>query len=294
MIRIIIFFIMVLIVLNGCKINDADDRQYPDDPPNTFDKSPQWSPDGSKIVYTHIAQTLEEAEEKGSYQVWTMDNNGENNEFVTEGDLASWSPDGKHLSFEKGFQIFTYCFEEASLFQLTFEKKNYYPSWSPDGQKIIYDSNVNGSYEIWIMNKNGTDKICTEVKGRDPEWSPNGDKFAYDGMASDPERESDILVGNVEDYSSHFLTDHFKESYARYASWSPDGEEVVCSAYSPYPYLYIIKLDKTEYSFMVTRQEEKIRGEYPDWSPDGNKIVYSRQYIWVVNIDGSNNYQLTY
>ena len=31
---------------------------------------------------------------------------------------------------------------------------DYYPNWSPDGKKIVFESNMDGDYEIYVLNTN--------------------------------------------------------------------------------------------------------------------------------------------
>ena len=42
--------------------------------------------------------------------------------------------------------------------QVTSEGSNGHPTWSPDGQKIVYSSRRNGSTQIYTMDANGQNK----------------------------------------------------------------------------------------------------------------------------------------
>ena len=50
-----------------------------------------------------------------------------------------------------------------------------YPSWSPDGKKIVFESNRDGDEKIYVMNEDGSGlKRLTNNSAEDyaPHWSP--------------------------------------------------------------------------------------------------------------------------
>jgi Tol biopolymer transport system component len=49
------------------------------------------------------------------------------------------------------------------------------PSWSPDGNKIAFDSNRDGNYQIYIMNADGSNQTQLTHDSYDSKqavWSP--------------------------------------------------------------------------------------------------------------------------
>ena len=47
------------------------------------------------------------------------------------------------------------------------------PAWSPDGNRIAFESDRNGDWmdwEIFVMNADGTDVYSTGQKGDHPSW----------------------------------------------------------------------------------------------------------------------------
>jgi len=69
------------------------------------------------------------------------------------------SSDGEWMVFSWGKQIWKVKVNGDSLTQLTFSGENFYPRWSPDGKKIVFDSNrdaPHGENVIWMMNSDGS------------------------------------------------------------------------------------------------------------------------------------------
>ena len=68
-----------------------------------------------------------------------------------------------------------------------------FPHWSPDGKKIVYTSGLgggmwdnilgNGSYEIYLMNVDGSNRVqltdSPGVDNMDPRWSPDGTQIIF-------------------------------------------------------------------------------------------------------------------
>jgi hypothetical protein len=56
-----------------------------------------------------------------------------------------------------------------------------YPSWSPDGSKIAFASDRSGSWQIYVMNVDGSGVVQLTSGGNhiEPAWSPDGTKIAY-------------------------------------------------------------------------------------------------------------------
>jgi TolB protein len=63
-----------------------------------------------------------------------------------------------------------------------------FPTWSPDGTRIAFNSGRDGDPEVFVMNADGTQvRQLTDndaVDGR-PAWSPDGTRIAFDRSATE-------------------------------------------------------------------------------------------------------------
>jgi Tol biopolymer transport system component len=171
---------------------------------------PAWSPNGKKIVFVHSPGSRPDAD------LYVMDADGSNiaplAEDVPGGGAydPEWSPDGSKISFMNLTNepqlpdIWVINSDGSGQMNLTNDPdtteddsvSDQFPSWSPDGTKIAFDSTRDGQAEVYTMNPDGTDVMrltngerTTSVQ---PAWSPDGTKIAF---ASGPE----ILTIDVDD-----------------------------------------------------------------------------------------------
>jgi Tol biopolymer transport system component/DNA-binding winged helix-turn-helix (wHTH) protein len=160
------------------------------------DTMPAWSPDGSHIVFT--------SNRDGNYdlmQVYVMNVDGSNQHRIYYSNAMSqrptWSPDGRQIVFandkEEGrsgnFEIFAI---EPETIQpekrLTFRRRyDVAPSFSPDGSRLAFVSNLDGNWEIYIMGSDGSKLIRLTrdaAEDTDPSWSPDGKRIIFSSNRS--------------------------------------------------------------------------------------------------------------
>jgi TolB protein len=94
--------------------------------------------------------------------------------------------------------------------------------WSPDGSKLLYMSTSSGSYELWTMDTDGSNKKqLTEgayienylgQRGWDASWSPNGKQVVYVSASSENTKDSDIWIIDSNGSNGTKLTDNGKQN----------------------------------------------------------------------------------
>src|SRR3954452_7734468 len=100
------------------------------------------------------------------------------------------------------------------------------PAWSPDGNRIAFESLADGKRSIWVMQADGQGlRRLTEATGlaadSSPAWSPDGNRIAY---ASDRDGNSEIYAVGADGSDLRRLTSNTAND--GFPAWSPDGSKI--------------------------------------------------------------------
>jgi TolB protein len=152
-----------------------------------------------------------------------------------------------------------------------------WPTWSPDGRRIAFESDRGGNWDIWIINVDGsglTNLTRSPEVERFPAWSPDGKRLAF---TSDRSGNWDVWGLNVEqtlqgpgNSQPRNLTKN--PSRERYAMWSPDGTKIAFNTNRDgNQEIYVMNADGSN-PVNVSKSPESIEG-LADWSPDERRLV---------------------
>ena len=215
------------------------------------DTNPVWSPDGTRIVFmktifsppkpTNPRAFIMDADGGNIQPIVQLLSNGNTRPLQSFGPLA-WSLDGNHIAFtslglsgDLGSRIHVWEFSgdtaangystSASLSNAGLGDSDRFPTWSPDGTQIAFQSARDGDYDIYVMDANGGNvQQLTDDPGRDglPDWSPDGSRIAF---VSDRDGDNEIYVMDVNGGNIQQLTDNPGSDST--PDWSPDGTQIV-------------------------------------------------------------------
>lgn len=217
--------------------NDGSNPVQLTDGGGLFDFAPQWSPDGTKVLFVR-----EFAEFQAAFVI-NADGSGETQltpDTISVG-APTWSADGSKVYFDafpepstgSGPALFSIDADGANLTQVTTDNDwDRWPSVSPDGTKLAFtrDDPDTGATQIWVADIDGsnavqlTDSAVSSDQAFIPSWAPDGSRIAYQYrtgptpdysawvMNADGSNPTQVLAGDV-----------------GHPKWSPDGNLLALS-----------------------------------------------------------------
>jgi|GEM_PF-4360066 len=120
---------------------------------STYEFDPSFSADGSRIFFASNGDLYSvKRDGTGFHQITNTPNIFEYSPYQ--------SPDSNKLLFVSRGQIYVMTLATGEKNNLTQNKDiiEYAPIWAPDGKQILYYSNLSGSFELYLMDADGSDK----------------------------------------------------------------------------------------------------------------------------------------
>jgi eukaryotic-like serine/threonine-protein kinase len=269
------------------------------------------SPDEQRVAYTTL--------ENEQWIVWTKKlAETEPRKLLTaaaEIKNTAWHPDNHRIFYsaliDGSFQIFMTDIDGAPPKQITFgEKDAFVLDVAPDGTKILYGSAKEES-DIWTVNLKDSNESIVASDINSELWasvSPDGKSIAYQSIKN-LSQGNNLFSGQILTKKLEPNAQPTEISAAGYLPvWSPDGQMIA--------FLEVSGIKHRLVSVRVAGGQKQLAGDEValinnsllpynrlqtndfSWSPDSRKIAYvskrTGQFnIWLVNPDGTDNFQLT-
>jgi TolB protein len=238
--------------------------------------------------------------------------------FATEG--ADFDPrisrDGQSLVFASTqhratADIYIKKIGGRAITQLTADPANdVMPALSPDGKRIAFASDRNGTWQLFVMGSAGGRAVQLSPEGAcdlHPTWSPDGKRVAFCRLGQVSGRWEMWVVDAANPATAEFI------GYGMFPVWCPAsgtgedkadkiafqrGKERGDRAFGLWTIDYKPGFVSSPTEIVPATAGAAIN---PNWSPDGQFITYatvksnqtSSAGVWIVTADGSVNVNLT-
>ena len=242
--------------------------------------APSYSPDGSRIAFTHDAG--------GRGQVFVMNSDGSGAANLSDNNFCDrtpvWSPDGSRIAFvsdQSGdWDIYVTDADGSGRKRLAGNPGlDRAPAWSPDGRRLAWESHVTGIPGVWIAGADGTDPRPAVDPNRP--FTVRRAERGQDGVFAFPEAGWPFPDNTV------YLTDPV---------WAPDGRRLAARGVGAYSGVMAAVLNVEDNSMLQVIGW--IGGlDNLAWSPNGTRLAASfrtapqetdRSGILVVKADGTD------
>lgn len=151
-----------------------------------YDFDPSWSPDGTRIAFR--------SERSGEEEIWVMNADGSDQRRLAAGLSPAWSPDGSKIAYAGKGEILCPPGQGLECSGLSIMNADgsgqhrvpdadggEYPSWSPDGTRIAFNSNLTGDHVMYIVDADGSNLVDLSAVGEgwQVDWSPDGSSIIF-------------------------------------------------------------------------------------------------------------------
>lgn len=301
-------------------VQGASEVQLTSDGNHNF--QPAFSPDATRIAYYSAV--------RGG--IWVMPSSGGIAKRLTEfGSNPAWSPDGTRIVFQSdplndfGSGVRS-AMPPSTLWIVSADGSDgptrlttvgappgghAAPEWSPDGKRILFDTNDWASSTLWSIAADGSDVKAVLGESTyigDNRWATASDAiFSRDGNAIFFVGDMGLSIQMVGiDSNGRALGEPMKifdasASRVRHLAVTADGKKIVYSAITTSSNLFLTEIAGTESSSeprpLTTNADA--RAVSPSFSPDGKTIVYQEYttgtsaHIQVMDTNGSSVRQIS-
>ena len=241
--------------------NGGGERRVTRSAAGVIDFQPDWSPDGSRIVFARQYQDK-------PHEVWTIKPDGTDPrllpcpEGVPDGEICeihspAWSPDGSRLAVG---------WAHGNLKQVRGEE------WIEVGSIAVMDTDGSNARQVTQLRR------PTSSEDGEPVWSPDGRQIAFqrENSTAKPVGRRAIFVMNADGSGLRRLTP-WRLDAGDHPDWSPDGKRILFRS-ATFSFtksnFWTVRRDGTDLK-QLTRFPATTEVLSASYSPDGRWIVLS-------------------
>ncbi len=280
---------------------------------------PAWSPDGKSIAYHSAA--------KGG--IWIIPSSGGlARQLTAMGSQPAWSPDSRRIAYrsENVFSlaptdlispgksaIYVVAASGGAPQRVTNASNangsHVFPSWSPDGTRILFAAYSEKTAELWTTRVDGSSarKIAALASAvfLSPVWGPDGSRIFYGSYS----RAHDfglwqvrLKAGGDEADGEPVRLKSTGTVIPRDLAVSRDGKRLAYSSSNTSSTLWRLNMDNEAHAAgepSPLYKDVVWRTSYSSFSPDGQRIAFFARLfggqgnVWVMSADGAGATQLT-
>ena len=244
-------------------------------PTPTMPPMPTLTPIPSRLTYVSDAI--------GNTEIYTMYEHGTSVIRLTYDNALVhrpvWSHDGMHLLFtshkrDNQPDIYRLDLSDDTVTNLTdHPDRDWSADWSPDGEKIVFQSDRDGDWEIYIMTdldglRSAGQLTRNPADDYGPSWSPDGSRIAFW-----TNRDGNFEIYTVDTNGSQPARLTWNIGMDASPAWSPDGTQIVFQSLRDGDWeLFIIDSDGTDERRLTYNNGS--HEQMPRWSEDGAKLAF--------------------
>ena len=266
-----------------------------------FAGSPEWSADGSRILFYETDETGAYLAKSGRSRTEIVSievASGKRRQYTASNDTKlspQWLSQGR-LSYvvrgsdAEGLKIWNPDRVVTTIVKGTVR----HPAWSSDGKRVVYERILHpASTEHLVPTASRDAEFDLVLSEPFPSFSPDGAKLVYSQYGGNGVNTSNTSIQIMNANGTEERELFHREGYSAFdAVWSPTGKELAfcVGRYFRAPGLPAsqIAVINPDGSGFRTIADDGMNNGFPSWSPDGKRIVYKRgkQLVILTLADG--------